>query len=176
MVYVCRVLPVSFCPSTSSAPRARAGAMLLKIISRIAGKKKTKTQNIRAGARCEPCAPYCRSPLNGIERGHPQRHSQAMASCRKRGVHDENSLRLVDCADLPTKKGEINPNSPAIFLSWTTLSRPKLVIRVATLARYGRPSGSPGTSSSTIKRMPFAHAAGFDDVRTDRRALQSHET
>ena len=61
----------------------------------------------------------------------------------------------------PTDIAEINTKSPAIFLSWRALSRHKWFI--GTLARYGRPSRSRGTSSGTIKRMPFARAAGFDD-------------
>ena len=68
--------------------------------------------------------------------------------------------RLTDMADINTKL-------PAIFL-WRALSRHKLFTWY-TLS-YGREvrsplysSRSPGTSSSTIKRMPFPRAAGFDD-------------
>ena len=41
------------------------------------------------------------------------------------------------------------------------MSHDKLYI--ATLARHGRPSRNQGTSSSTIKRIPFARTSGFDD-------------
>ena len=64
--------------------------------------------------------------------------------------------------------------SLAIFLSWMALSRHKL--SAAALARYGRPSRSQGTSSSTIKRMPIARAALVSTIRLDARALQPHET
>ena len=87
-------------------------------------------------------------------------------------VHHESSRCSVDRADSPDM-GEINTKWPAIFLLWTALSRDKLSI--ATLARYGRLSRSQGTSSSTIKPMSFARAAGFDDSVRDARALQHHE-
>ena len=76
-------------------------------------------------------------------------------------MHHERELSLSNRQSRLIEIGEINTTSPAIFLSWTAWSRHKLSI--ATLARYSRPSRSQGTSSSTIKRMPFARAAGFDD-------------
>ena len=47
------------------------------------------------------------------------------------------------------------------FLAVDGFVAPQVVYSFA-LARYGRPSWSQGTSSSTIKRIPFARAAGFD--------------
>ena len=105
------------------------------------------------------CAAYRHSPLYGIDQGHPQPHSQAMAGRRKR--RESRELRLSSRQSRLTDVGEINTKSPAIFLSWTALSRDKLSI--ATLARHGRPSRSQGTSSSTIKRIPSARTSGFDD-------------
>ena len=113
------------------------------------------------GARCEPCAPYRRSPLYGIgiDQDHPQRYSQAMAGCTKRRASRQLSLssRQSRLADID----EINTKSPAICLSWRALSRHMLF--TATLAGYYRPSRSRDTPSSTMKRMPFARAAGVDD-------------
>ena len=122
-------------------------------------RKKTDNAEHRPGARCEPCAPYRLSPLYGIDQGHPQRHSEAMAGRGKRRASRElsGSCRQSRLTDI----GEINTKSPAIFLSWMAFSRHKLFI--ATVARYGRPSRSRGTSSSTIKRMPCARGAGFGD-------------
>ena len=74
----------------------------------------------RAGARCEPCAPHRHSPLYGIDQGHPQPHSQAMAGRRKRRARRELSSssrqsRLTDIVESNTK-------SRAISLSWRALS------------------------------------------------------
>ena len=75
-------------------------------------------------------------------------------------VHHESSLCPVDRRDLSlssrqsrlTDIGEINTKPPAVFFAWKALSRHKLFI--AALTRYGRPSRSRGTSSSTTERMP----------------------
>ena len=107
-------------------------------------------------------AAYRPSPLYGINQGHPQPHSQAMTGRRKR--RESRELPLSSRQGRPTDVGEINEintKSPAIFLSWTALSRDMLSI--ATLARHGHPSWSQGTSSSTIKRIPSTRTSGFDD-------------
>ena len=104
---------------------------------------------------------HCVSPLPNVRdrlRSSPASF-QAMTGCRK--CRASRELPLSSRPSRLTDIGEINTKSPAIFLSWTALSRDKLSI--ATLARHSRPSRSQGTSSSTIKRMPSARASGFDD-------------
>ena len=69
-----------------------------------------------------------------------------MAGRRKR--RESRELPFSSRQSRLTNVGEINSQSPAIFLSRTALSRDKLTI--ATLARHGRPSRSQGTFSSNF--------------------------
>ena len=129
-----------------------------KIISRIADKSPTK-QNIGQAHGMSSVRRV--SPLPNVRdrlRSSPASF-QAMTGCRK--CRASRELPLSSRPSRLTDIGEINTKSPAIFLSWTALSRDKL--SMATLARHGRPSRSQGTSSSTIKRIPFARTSGFDD-------------
>ena len=136
-------------------------------------RKTTDKTEHRAGARCEPCAPYRHSALYRIDGGHPQGHSQAMAGRRK--PRSSRELSLSSRQSVLTDIAEINMNSPAIFLSWRALSHHELFI--ALLARYSRPSinRSHGISSGTIKQIPLARAAGLDDS-IGWTSSQPHET
>ena len=114
------------------------------------------------------------SPLptvRDIDQGHPQPHFQAMAGRRKR--RESRALPLSSRQSRLTAVCEINNKSPAIFLSWTALSRNKLSI--ATLARHGRPSRSHGTPAARSSGYP-PRAPPVLTIRSDARALQPHET
>ena len=122
-------------------------------------KKNNDKASNRGGARCELCPTYRYYPLYGIDQGHLQSHSQAMAGRSKHRASRELSWSSRQTRSLfvhrqsrHTDKGEINTKPPAVFYAWKVLSRRKLFI--AALTSYRCPSRSRGTSSSTIERMP----------------------
>ena len=131
----------------------------MNVLSRIADKIPTK-QNIGQAhgmsreRRVLPSLPTVRDRPGSSPASLPGHGWSQKAPCISRAP-------FVQSTGPTHRLGEINTKSPAIFLSWTALSRDKLSI--ATLAKHGRPSRNQGTSSSTMKRMPSARASGFDD-------------
>ena len=128
------------------------------IFSRVADKSPTNQNIVQAHGmsrvrRVSPL-PTVRDRPGSSPASFPGHGWSQKAPCIRRA-------HLVHSAESTHRHREICTKSPAIFLSWTALSRDKLSI--ATLASHGRPSRSQRTSSSTIKRMPSARASGFDD-------------
>ena len=104
------------------------------------------------------CGAYRHSPMYGIDQGHPQPYSQAMAGRRK--CRGSRELALSSRQSRLTDVGKINSKSRAIVLSRTALSRgtvAPLEVRAPPAAR----------SSEYPPRAPLVLT-----IRSDARALQ----
>ena len=132
----------------------------------------------RGGARCEPCPPYRHSSPYGIDQGHLQSHSPAMAGRRTRRASRELSLSsrqtraLFVQSVVPTHRHRRDQYETASgFLCFEGFVAPQVVYgcahEVRSPSRVGAlPAARPSRCS---KGARFALT-----FRSDGRALQPH--
>ena len=128
------------------------------IFSRVADKSPTNQNIVQAHGmsrvrRVSPL-PTVRDRPGSSPASFPGHGWSQKAPCIRRA-------HLVHSAESTHRHREICTKSPAIFLSWTALSRDKLSI-VRSRGTVS-PLGVRVPLYSTIKRMPSACASGFDD-------------